>query len=291
MIQGFDSSNFDPSHPLVAYGYLVEFVILIKSVLVIYPLIRLYCMQNNPGFLLKLYKKLDKRTINSSIKEILTKSQRRQFNMLFFIELILLFSPAAAALAIRCYLGTPGLIEWNQTQLIIGLGFGVTWATIHFWQALKLQALIKHLEFIYSKPIAVRGSLTGAILTRNGLKYLSEIELNEIERNPEEIQIMKEMLVKSEGSIVGIDGQAIKENVIEIGKKTYTGLLKSKEVGKGLIKELSTKSLELYNDKIQSKVDEYTGVSLSKKIRDMTFDLIMVVSPLFLIYLILQLLE
>lgn len=272
-----DAETYDPSYPFVAYGYLIVISILIHSVMVIWPMI-------------KIYRRFTKDRLKSIVKEVkkaLTEVQKTALKNWIRLEIIYMLVPFIIALSFRLFSGSPKTFEWTNLTLLVGIALATIWLSIHVWQAIEMNRIVSPLLSKWRNPKLISSGLGIFNITKSQMEVLSKLEPEYHERTDEEIAKMESMVIKDEEGKLKLDSKAIASNAKEIGKKTSSALYNLGQLGKSIIGKVNKKTVEIVDENIQKQVDDITKPKLFTQLRGRIMTGTLAFLPLIAIYYIL----
>lgn len=272
-----EAETYDPSYPLVAYAYLIVISVLVHSVMVIWPMI-------------KIYRRFTKERLGSIVEEVkkaLTDIQKKALKNWIRLEIIYMLVPFSIAISFRLLSGSPEVFEWTNLTLVVGLALATIWLTIQIWQAIEMNRIISPLLSKWRNPKLISGGLGLFNITKSQMEILSKLEPDYHERTDEEIAEMEAIVVKGEEGNLKIDGKAILNNAKEIGKKTSSALYNLGQMGKSVIGKVNKKTVEIVDEKIQKQVDNITKPTIYTQLKGRLMTGTLAFLPLVAIYYIL----
>ena len=272
-----DAETYAPSYPFVAYGYLIVISILIHSVMVIWPMI-------------KIYRRFTKDRLKSIVKEVkkaLTEVQKTALKNWIRLEIIYMLVPFIIALSFRLFSGSPKTFEWTNLTLLVGIALATIWLSIHVWQAIEMNRIVSPLLSKWRNPKLISSGLGIFNITKSQMEVLSKLEPEYHERTDEEIAKMESMVIKDEEGKLKLDSKAIASNAKEIGKKTSSALYNLGQLGKSIIGKVNKKTVEIVDENIQKQVDDITKPKLFTQLRGRIMTGTLAFLPLIAIYYIL----
>ena len=269
------SDTYNPSYPFVAYGYLIIIAIIIHSILVIWPMIKIY----------RRFTKERLKSIYNEIKKALTDEQKVELKKWIRSEVLFMLFPGGIALALRLWAGEPNEFEWTNLTLIVGFALATIWITLQIWQAIEMNRTLKPMLSTWRNPKLISNSIGLFNITKDRLEILAKLQPEYIERSEDEVAPMQNMVVESEQGSLKLDGDAIVQNLKEVGVKAATAIHNVGQLGKSVVGKVSSKTVEKVDEKIQKKVDEITKPKLFSKDKVIVFALALL--PLLAIYVIL----
>jgi hypothetical protein len=270
-------ATFDPANPLVAFVYIAFIAIAIRFLLIIRPLLTAYARFGKQGILHKLWK----------VKKL---SALKGIERFLVVEFILLLLPLSVAGLWRFVEESPGVLEWTRAQFYFGVLMAVVWLVFDLRRSLKVRAALKPLMHWRYHPYAIRMGVGSVISTRERLEAISDWDVTE----PEEIEShspeLETMLIRDEeGKIEGIDAEAIRGNVSEIGKVAAVALQKTVATTVVGFQAAAEKGKTSLDSSLQNKVNQLTAAD-SRRYGELIFNFGMVFIPILVIYFILPLL-
>ena len=272
-----DAETYDPSYPFVAYGYLIVISILIHSVMVIWPMIKIY----------RRFTKDRLKSIVEEVKKALTEVQKTALKNWIRLEIIYMLVPFIIALSFRLLSGSPKPFEWTNLTLLVGIALATIWLSIHVWQAIEMNRIVSPLLSKWRNPKLISSGLGIFNITKSQMEVLSKLEPEYHERTDEEIAKMESMVIKDEEGKLKIDSEAIANNAKEIGKKTSSALYNLGQLGKSIIGKVNKKTVEIVDENIQKQVDDITKPKLFTQLRGRVMTGTLAFLPLIAIYYIL----
>ena len=170
------SSLTDFSNPFTVYLYVMIVALLIRSRLVLLPLVRVYKRYTITISNQKVGR-IPIRGILSNLRLFKRESSISGIEGFLAMEALLALAPMLAAFFIRLSLGSPTIDIWDSTTLVVlFVVFGV-WFLVHIKRSIDIRDAIGTLEKWYSHPIIVSTGLNTAIWSRRRLIELSKIGL------------------------------------------------------------------------------------------------------------------
>ena len=269
--------TYDPSYPFVAYGYMIVISILVHSVMVIWPMIKIY----------RRFTKDRLKSIAKEVKKALTEEQKIELMNWIKREIGFMLVPFFFALLFRLLSGSPNEFEWTNLTLIVGLALATIWMSLQIWQAIEMNRILNPLLSKWKNPKLISGSLGLFNITKSQMEILSKLEPEYHERTDEEIAKMESMVVKDEEGKLKLDSKAIASNAKEMGKKTSTALYNVGQLGKSLVGKINKKTVQIVDEKIQKQVDELTKPTLHTQLKAKVITVTLAFLPLIAIYYIL----
>lgn len=272
-----DVETYDPSYPFVAYFYLIVISVILHSVMVIWPMI-------------KIYRRFTKERLTSIVKEVkkaLTDIQKKALKNWIRLEIIYMLVPFSIAVSFRILSGPPETFEWTNLTLVVGFALATIWFSLQIWQAIEMNRVISPLLSKWRNPKLISGGLGLFNITKSQIEILSKLEPDYHERTDEEIAKMESMIIKNEEGGLKVDGKAILNNVKEIGQKTSSALYNLGQLGKSVIGKVNKKTVEIVDEKIQKQVDSITNPTIYTQIKGRLMTGTMAFLPLIAIYYIL----
>lgn len=271
-----DPSSYDPRYPFVAYSYLVLFAISYRVYIVSRPLLDLYFR-----FTGKI-----KGMLNDA-KEILSAKQKKQLNLFILSELIILVFPAFIAIITRIILGQPVDFTWTLEAVIVGALAALLWLAAQIHLSTSMHDFLLTLDRFKYNPIVVDLALSGVNRTKKRLEKIVEFEPKYLVRDEGEIEPLRNPLDRDEYGKIIFDMEVTKSNLKELGKKGLNLAHNTKELAKSSVQKISQNALETIEDKVQTRVDTFTTISLRDRILEKSTILFLSLGPLFVIYLLL----
>ncbi len=272
-----EPSSYNPAYPFVAYAYLVLIAVAYRVYIVSKPLLDLYFRFKGNRL---------KGMINDA-KEILSDKQKKQLNLFIFSEFIILVFPGSIAFFTRIILGEPMDFNWNSEALFVGLVLALMWLIIQFKLSKSMYDFLMELDRLKYNPIVVDFALSGVNRTKKRLQKIVEFEPKYLVRDEGEIEPLRNPLDRDEYGKIILDMDATKSNLRELGKKSLTLAHNAKELAKSSVQKISQNALETLEDKVQTRVDDFTTISLKDRILDKSVIIFLSLGPLFVIYLLL----
>ena len=272
-----EPSSYDPSYPFVAYSYLVIVAVTYRVLIVGKPLLDLYY---------RFTKKRLKGMINDA-REILSDEQKNQVNLFIFSELIILVFPALVAIFTRIILGEPIDFTWNLTSVFACIALSLLWISIQIKLSNSMRDFLLELHDYKYDPRVVYFALSGVNRTKKGLEKIVTFEPHYIVRDEDEIKPLKNPLDRNQYGKIILNMDVAKSNLKEIGKKGLNLAHNAKELAKSSVQKISESALETIEEKVQTRVDDFTKISLKDRIFDKSVVLLLSLGPLFVIYLLL----
>ena len=275
------SSLADFSNPFTVYLYVMIVALLIRSRLVLLPLIRVYKRYTITISNQKVGR-IPIRGILSNLRLFKRESSISGIEGFLAMEALLALAPMLAAFFIRLSLGSPTIDIWESTTLVIlFVVFGV-WLLVHIKRSIDIRDAIGTLEKWYSHPIIVSSGLNTAIWSRRRLIELSKIEIPEYIEYPD-THFEKMLVSAQEDGKKSFDADAAKQNIKQIGEKLKIAAKNTQTRIKQSAKEISEKATIKLDAHVQKKVDSVIGFSSSRAI-SFVGHLVVVLGPLAAIY-------
>tara|TARA_Y100000766_G_C18889275_1_gene597637 strand:+ start:977 stop:1861 length:885 start_codon:yes stop_codon:yes gene_type:complete len=272
-----DPSSYDPSYPFVAYSYLVLIAISYRVYVISRPLLDLYY---------RFTRKRLKGMLNDA-KEILSTEQKKQLNLFILSELIILVFPAFIAIITRIILGQPMDFTWTVEAIIAGVILALLWFGTQIWLSKSMRDFLLTLDRLKYNPLVVDFALSGVNRTKKKLEKIVEFEPKYVVRDEDEIEPLRNPLDRDKYGKIILDMEVTKSNLRELGKKSLNLAHNTKELAKSSVQKISQNALETIEDKVQTRVDDFTTISLKDRILDKSVILFLSLGPLFVIYLLL----
>lgn len=269
-----DPSNYDPSYPMVAYTYLILIAICIHSILVIWPMIKIY-----RRFTIDTLK-----SIKDGIIEALNDQQKIELKNWIRVEIVYMLVPAILAVLIRLILGSPKDMEWTNLSLLVGIALAAIWISLQILQAIEMNRILNPLLSKWRSPMLISRGLGVFNLTRNQLEILSKLEANYHVRSDEEVRPLESIIKKGEDGTREIDKEATIENIKEFGKRTTNVLYNMGQKTKQIVSTISEKVSNSIDSKVQEKLDSYTKPGWLKKSQKRIVIFTLAFLPLLAIY-------
>ena len=271
-----DPSSYDPRYPFVAYSYLVLIAISYRVYVVSRPLLDLYFR----------FTGRIKGMLNDA-KEILSTEQKKQLNLFILSELIILVFPAFIAIITRISLGQPVDFTWTAEAVIVGAILALLWLGTQIRLSKSMHDFLLTLDRLKYNPIVVDFALSGVNRTKKRLEKIVEFEPKYVVRDEDEIEPLRNPLDKDKYGKIILDMEVTKSNLRELGKKGLNLAHNTKELAKSSVQKISQNALETIEDKVQTRVDDFTRISLKDRILEKSVILVLSLGPLFVIYLLL----
>ena len=271
------ADTYDPSYPFVSYAYLIVIAVIIHSWLVVWPMIRIY----------RRFTKERLENIVDKIKKTLTEKQKIDLKNWIKSEIFFMLIPALIALSIRIFAGEPEDFLWTNPTLIVGFALASIWISLQIWQAIEMNRILNPMLYKMYHPKLISGGLGIFNLTKERLEILAKLEPEYVERPEEEIAPMQSIIAKNDDGGIRLDGQAVVDNLKELGSKVGNTMHNIGQFGKSLVGQASGKTVEAVDNTIQNKVDSITKPTLYTKIHKRTIVFTIAFLPLLAIYVIL----
>ncbi len=270
-----DPSSYDPRYPFVAYSYLVLIAISYRVYVVSRPLLDLYFR----------FTGRIKGMLNDA-KEILSTEQKKQLNLFILSELIILVFPAFIAIITRIILGQPVDFTWTAEAVIVGAILALLWLGTQIRLSKSMHDFLLTLDRLKYNPIVVDFALSGVNRTKKRLEKIVEFEPKYVVRDEDEIEPLRNPLDRDKYGKIILDMEVTKSNLRELGKKGLNLAHNTKELAKSSVQKISQNALETIEDKVQTRVDDFTRISLKDRILEKSVILLLSLGPLFVIYLL-----
>ena len=270
-----DPSSYDPRYPFVAYSYLVLIAISYRVYVVSRPLLDLYFR----------FTGRIKGMLNDA-KEILSTEQKKQLNLFILSELIILVFPAFIAIITRIILGQPVDFTWTAEAVIVGAILALLWLGTQIRLSKSMHDFLLTLDRLKYNPIVVDFALSGVNRTKKRLEKIVEFEPKYVVRDEDKIEPLKNPLDRDKYGKIILDMEVTKSNLRELGKKGLNLAHNTKELAKSSVQKISQNALETIEDKVQTRVDDFTRISLKDRILEKSVILLLSLGPLFVIYLL-----
>ena len=270
-----DPSSYDPRYPFVAYSYLVLIAISYRVYVVSRPLLDLYFR----------FTGRIKGMLNDA-KEILSTEQKKQLNLFILSELIILVFPAFIAIITRIILGQPVDFTWTAEAVVVGAILALLWLGIQIRLSKSMHDFLLTLDRLKYNPIVVDFALSGVNRTKKRLEKIVEFEPKYVVRDEDEIEPLRNPLDRDKYGKIILDMEVTKSNLRELGKKGLNLAHNTKELAKSSVQKISQNALETIEDKVQTRVDDFTRISLKDRILEKSVILLLSLGPLFVIYLL-----
>ena len=250
------TETYNPSHPFVSYGYLIIIAIIIHSILVIWPMIKIY----------RRFTKERLKSIISEIKKALTDEQKLELKDWIKSEIIYMLIPGLIALSIRVLAGEPNEFDWTNLTLVVGIALASIWITLQIWQAIEMNRILNPMLSNWRHPKLLSNSIGLFNLTKARLEILAKLEPEYIERPDDDVAPMQKIVVEGEEGSLKLDGDAVVQNLKEVGMKAATAIHNVGQLGKSIVGKISNKTVEKVDEEIQKKVDNITKPTLFSKV-------------------------
>ena len=270
-----DPSSYDPRYPFVAYSYLVLIAISYRVYVVSRPLLDLYFRFT--GRIKGMF---------NDAKEILSTEQKKQLNLFILSELIILVFPAFIAIITRIILGQPVDFTWTAEAVIVGAILALLWLGTQIRLSKSMHDFLLTLDRLKYNPIVVDFALSGVNRTKRRLEKIVEFEPKYVVRDEDEIEPLRNPLDRDKYGKIILDMEVTKSNLRELGKKGLNLAHNTKELAKSSVQKISQNALETIEDKVQTRVDDFTRISLKDRILEKSVILLLSLGPLFVIYLL-----
>ena len=270
-----DPSSYDPRYPFVAYSYIVLIAISYRVYVVSRPLLDLYFR----------FTGRIKGMLNDA-KEILSTEQKKQLNLFILSELIILVFPAFIAIITRIILGQPVDFTWTAEAVIVGAILALLWLGTQIRLSKSMHDFLLTLDRLKYNPIVVDFALSGVNRTKKRLEKIVEFEPKYVVRDEDEIEPLRNPLDRDKYGKIILDMEVTKSNLRELGKKGLNLAHNTKELAKSSVQKISQNALETIEDKVQTRVDDFTRISLKDRILEKSVILLLSLGPLFVIYLL-----
>jgi len=281
MITDQISSLTDLNNPFTIYLYVMVLALLIRTRLVLFPLIKVY-KRYTIRISDKKIGRISIRGILSNLKLFKRETSISGIEGFLAMEAILAIAPMLAASFIRLSLGSPTVDFWeSRTLMILFVVFGV-WLLVHIKRSIDIRNAIGALEKWYSHPVIVSSGLNTAIWSRRRLIELSKIEIPDYIEYPE-TNFEKMMVSSSEDGKKSFDKSAAQQNIRQIGEKLKIAAINAQTRIKQSTKEVSAKATLKLDAHVQKRIDNVIGFSPSRLI-SFVGHLIIVLGPLVAIY-------
>ena len=270
-----DPSSYDPRYPFVAYSYLVLIAISYRVYVVSRPLLDLYFRFT--GRIKGMF---------NDAKEILSTEQKKQLNLFILSELIILVFPAFIAIITRIILGQPVDFTWTAEAVIVGAILALLWLGTQIRLSKSMHDFLLTLDRLKYNPIVVDFALSGVNRTKKRLEKIVEFEPKYVVRDEDEIEPLRNPLDRDKYGKIILDMEVTKSNLRELGTKGLNLAHNTKELAKSSVQKISQNALETIEDKVQTRVDDFTRISLKDRILEKSVILLLSLGPLFVIYLL-----
>ena len=175
---------------------------------------------------------------------------------------------------------------WTAEAVIVGAILALLWLGTQIRLSKSMHDFLLTLDRLKYNPIVVDFALSGVNRTKRRLEKIVEFEPKYVVRDEDEIEPLRNPLDRDKYGKIILDMEVTKSNLRELGKKGLNLAHNTKELAKSSVQKISQNALETIEDKVQTRVDDFTRISLKDRILEKSVILLLSLGPLFVIYLL-----